>query len=172
MNHAARLILNAKAPVEMKEAKDDNQLYDNEDLNTMRVAEGSRLPGKNRVQELVNFARNSGYRKIGIANCIGLQKETEKLKAILSEEFEVHSVDCKHGKLNAGELLGNDARGVSCNPAGQAAELDGHQTELNISFGLCMGHDVVFNKKSRAPVTTLVVKDREHRHNPFRTFEE
>ncbi|HEY5592424.1 MAG TPA: DUF1847 domain-containing protein [Paludibacter sp.] len=34
-----------------------------------------------------------------------------------------------------------------------------NNTELNISMGLCVGHDMVFNQKSAAPVSVLVVKD-------------
>jgi uncharacterized metal-binding protein len=69
-------------------------------------------------------------------------------------------------------MLGTDAKGISCNPAGQAKFLAENNTELNISFGLCMGHDLIFNQKSKAPVTTLVVKDREHKNNPFKEFED
>ncbi|MHA1741489.1 MAG: DUF1847 domain-containing protein, partial [Candidatus Thorarchaeota archaeon] len=32
--------------------------------------------------------------------------------------------------------------------------------------GLCIGHDMLFNKYSEAPVTTLIVKDRVLGHNP------
>jgi len=32
--------------------------------------------------------------------------------------------------------------------------------------GLCVGHDMLFTRHSRAPVTTLVVKDRVLAHNP------
>jgi len=32
-------------------------------------------------------------------------------------------------------------------------------------MGLCVGHDMVFNQTSVAPVTNLVVKDRIHKHN-------
>jgi uncharacterized metal-binding protein len=60
---------------------------------------------------------------------------------------------------------------VPCNPAGQAEYLQDNNTELNISFGLCMGHDIIFNQKSKAPVTTLIFKDREHKHNPYKEFE-
>ncbi len=35
-----------------------------------------------------------------------------------------------------------------------------------------MGHDILFNQKSEAPVTTLIVKDRQHKHNPFKEFED
>jgi uncharacterized metal-binding protein len=53
-----------------------------------------------------------------------------------------------------------------CNPVGQALTLNQQGTELNVIMGLCMGHDVLFTKFSKAPVTTLVVKDRAMCHNP------
>jgi len=147
------------------------KLYSPEDINMMRIADKARLPGKNRVEEIKNFARLSGIKRIGIANCIGLQKEADQLKQTLNNEFEVYSVDCKTGKVLSTELLSDDSRGMSCNPSGQAEYLSENNTELNISFGLCMGHDIIFNQKSKAPVTTLIVKDREHKHNPFKEFE-
>eukprot|EP00825_Cyclidium_porcatum_P032349 TRINITY_DN34659_c0_g1_i3.p1 TRINITY_DN34659_c0_g1~~TRINITY_DN34659_c0_g1_i3.p1 ORF type:complete len:222 (+),score=4.55 TRINITY_DN34659_c0_g1_i3:217-882(+) len=33
-----------------------------------------------------------------------------------------------------------------------------------------MGHDIVFNQKSKVPTTTLIVKDREHKHNSYQEF--
>jgi len=146
-------------------------LYSQTDIQTMRVAEEVRLPGENRVEEIKNFARLSGIKRIGIANCIGLQKEADKLKRKLEKEFEVYTVDCKTGKVLSSELLNNESKGLSCNPSQQAEYLAQNKTELNISFGLCMGHDIVFNQKSKIPVTTLIVKDREHKHNPFKEFE-
>jgi uncharacterized metal-binding protein len=151
--------------------KDIDKLYSEKDIQTMRVAEESRLPGKNRVDELMSYARKAGIKRIGIANCIGLQKDADKLIKKLSSEFEVFSADCKFGKIPSSELLDNEAKGISCNPAGQAAYLAENNTELNISFGLCMGHDIVFNQKSKAPTSTLIVKDREHKHNPYKEFE-
>jgi len=38
---------------------------------------------------------------------------------------------------------------------------------MNIIFGLCVGHDMLFSMHSKAPVTTLVVKDRVTGHNPI-----
>ena len=38
--------------------------------------------------------------------------------------------------------------------------LNKEETDLNILVGLCVGHDSLFYKYSKAPVTTLVVKDR------------
>ena len=44
--------------------------------------------------------------------------------------------------------------------------LNAEQTDLNVSIGLCVGHDSLFNKYSDALVTTLVAKDRVTGHNP------
>jgi len=53
-----------------------------------------------------------------------------------------------------------------CNPAGQAKLLNDAGTQLNIICGLCVGHDAVFSMESKAPVTTLIAKDRVLAHNP------
>jgi uncharacterized metal-binding protein len=150
---------------------DYKKLYSEADIHNMRIAEEARLPGKNRVEEIKHYARLSGIKRIGIAHCILFKKEVAKLKEALKDEFEVFSIDCYNGRIPSSEILGIDVKGISCNPAGQADYLAQNNTELNISFGLCMGHDIIFNQKTKAPVTTLIVKDREHKHNPFKTFE-
>ncbi len=146
-------------------------LYTKDDLKLMRAAEYSLLMGKNRVAELMKYAGNTGVKRIGIAHCVGMTREAMELKSRLEEKFEVYTVDCKYGKIHASEMLDDEtARGTSCNPAGQADFLKENNTDLNISFGLCMGHDIIFNMKSKAPTTTLIVKDREHKHNPYNEF--
>ncbi len=161
-----------KTAEELLNPKDyQKKLYSEDDLQTMRLAEAARMPGKNRIDEIINYAEKAGIKRIGIANCIALQREAEVLKARLSDKFEVYRIDCKIGKLTSLELTGTDAKGLSCNPAGQADFLAQQQTELNISLGLCLGHDMVFAQKSKAPTTTLIVKDREHKHNPYKEFE-
>jgi uncharacterized metal-binding protein len=37
---------------------------------------------------------------------------------------------------------------------------------MNLIVGLCLGHDILFTMNSKAPVTTLIVKDRMLGHNP------
>jgi len=151
--------------------EDSRKLYSADDLKMMRAAEDALLPGQNRIEELKLFARNSGIKKIGIAHCVGMTKEAMMLKERLADEFEVYTVDCKYQKIKAAELLDDDTiKGTSCNPLGQADFLEQNETELNISFGLCVGHDMMFNMKSKVPTTTLIVKDREHKHNPYEEF--
>jgi len=57
-----------------------------------------------------------------------------------------------------------------CDPIGQAIILNSCETDLNIICGLCMGHDILFSKYSKAPVTTFIVKDRVLAHNPVGVF--
>ena len=151
----------------------DNQkkLYSDSDMKMMRAAEDSLLMGQNRVEELKLFAKKTGIKRIGIAHCIGMSKEAVQLKEILAESFEVYTVDCKYGKIKGSEMLNDETvKGTSCNPVGQADFFAQNNSELNISFGLCVGHDILFNMKSKVPTTTLVVKDREHKHNPYQEF--
>ena len=56
---------------------------------------------------------------------------------------------------------------IACNPIGQAKMLNKAGTDLNIQMGLCLGHDILFQKYSNAPVTVLVVKDRILANNPM-----
>jgi uncharacterized metal-binding protein len=53
-----------------------------------------------------------------------------------------------------------------CNPILQARILNERGTDLNVIVGLCVGHDSLFIKHSKALVTTLVTKDRVLAHNP------
>lgn len=147
------------------------ELYNAADLQLMRAAEDALLMGQNRVEELKLFAENTGVKRIGIAHCVGMTREAMMLKERLSDKFEVFTVDCKYQKIKASELLNDETvKGTSCNPAGQADFLAQQQTELNISFGLCVGHDMLFNMKSTVPTTTLVVKDRQHKNNTYQEF--
>lgn len=150
---------------------ENEKLYTSSDLKVMRAAEDSLLMGRNRVVELKLYAEKAGVKRIGIAHCVGMTKEAQKLKERLSDQFEVYTVDCKYQKIKASDLLDDESvKGTSCNPAGQAEFLAQQNTDLNISFGLCVGHDIMFNMKSKAPTTTLVVKDREHKNNPYQEF--
>ena len=127
-----------------------------------------------RVEETIAFAKLMGYEKIGIATCIGLLDETNRLVAILDAQgFKTVSVCCKSGsidKLALGlteeEKIRPDTFEPACNPVAQARLLNEAGTDLNIIIGLCVGHDILFTKHSDAPVTTMVVKDRVTGHNP------
>ncbi len=136
--------------------------YNQADIETMIISAQAR--DKSRLQELIRFAHLSRYKKIGIANCAGVQKYAENLMRILvSEGFEVFSINCKQSGLK-GEELSTELNGPSCDPVSQAEYLNQCQTDINIEVGLCLGHGLLFSKHSQAPVTTFVVKDFSTNH--------
>lgn len=124
-----------------------------------------------RVEETIEFAKRIGAKKIGIATCVGLIRETRTLTNILrSHGFEVYGVACKAGavpKTEVGIPRTCENTGVNmCNPILQAKILNEEHTDLNIVMGLCVGHDSMFYKYAEGLTTTLVVKDRVLAHNP------
>lgn len=138
-------------------------------------AEGGAVHARwTRVEDTIAFARLMGYRRIGIATCIGLLEESRRLEQILrAQSLEPVSVCCKVGSVDKAALAIPDAEKVrpgtfepACNPIAQAEILNAVGTDLNVVVGLCVGHDALFGRHSRAPVTTLVVKDRVTGHNP------
>ena len=140
-------------------------LYSASDKQILKIAEDSLNPAIDRVNEIIEYARKSEIKIIGIANCIAFLKEANQLETILSEAgFQVEKVNCKYGRVPFDELVPG-YKGISCNPAGQAKYLEDKGTELNIMIGLCLGHDMIFNSKSKAPVTPLIVKDRKLNHH-------
>jgi len=158
-------------------AEDAKEAYkdDAEVLKSLSVSariESRYYMKKNRIEELILYAKWMGYKKLGVAFCIGLEKEAEVICDILSQHFDVSSVCCKVCGIDKSdfelERLHKDAEvEAMCNPIGQAIILNNEKTDLNIILGLCIGHDTLFTKYSEAPVTTLAVKDRVLAHNPL-----
>ncbi len=141
---------------------------------TMRIASEieSKYMELTRLEELILFCKKMKFERVGIAFCIGLSAEARIVHEILTRDFEVHSVCCKVGGTDKGDLglakiRDSGAHETMCNPLGQAAILNAEGTELNIIIGLCIGHDILFTEHSDAPVTTLAVKDRVLAHNPL-----
>lgn len=134
-----------------------------------------RNPGKSRLQEIIEFSRRMGYHRLGLAFCIGLQAEAKITAEILQKQsFEVISVICKVGAIPKEEIGVLDSEKVvigefesMCNPIAQAEILNEAETEFNIILGLCVGHDSLFIKYSKAMTTVFAVKDRLLGHNPL-----
>ena len=135
----------------------------------------ARYAVKPRVQETIEFAHKMGYQRLGLAFCGGLKSEAKILSEILKAQgFELASVMCKVGrtpkeflgikedqKINIGEFE------AMCSPITQAKVLNAANTDFNIVFGLCVGHDSLMLRYSDALCTVLVAKDRVTGHNPL-----
>ena len=121
---------------------------------------------KTRLEEIIDFSRNCGYKKIGLAFCIGLAEEAKMLNKILEHNgFNVSSIICKVGNIPKDFIGAPKAAASMCNPIKQAEMLNEMKTDFNILLGLCVGHDSLFIKYSNAPITVFAVKDRVLAHN-------
>jgi uncharacterized metal-binding protein len=147
----------------------EGECYANRDLKPYVLH-----PTKPRVQETCEFANKMGYKRLGIAFCSGLPGEALSLTQILEAQgFEVVSVACKAGGTPKEHIGIKDEEKVftggfesMCSPIAQAMILNEENTDFNILVGLCVGHDSLFLKYSRAFCTVLVAKDRVLSHNP------
>ena len=54
-----------------------------------------------------------------------------------------------------------------CSPITQAEILNEERVDFVILLGLCVGHDTLFIKYCRVPMTVIGVKDRVLGHNPL-----
>jgi uncharacterized metal-binding protein len=127
-----------------------------------------------RVEEIIAFAMALGARKVGIAACVGLAAEARTFAKILEVKgLESYGVICKVGSVDKSEIgipeelkVQPGSHEALCNPVMQARLLNKRKTDLNVIIGLCVGHDSLFMKYSKALVTTLITKDRVLGHNP------
>jgi len=144
-------------------------------VNKGKESPHARYAIKPRIQETIEFAHKMGYKRLGVAFCGGLRNEAKILSEILKTQgFEVASVVCKAGRTPKEFLGAKEEQKVSpgefesmCNPITQANVLNAANTEFNILFGLCVGHDSLMMRFSDALCTTLVAKDRVTGHNPM-----
>ena len=170
--------LPSQCPTRRLPQEENLALYDPLDLEIAHCAalvESAGYCRHTRLEEVMSFAHRMGFRKLGVAFCMGLSQEGKTLVSILRENgFEVAAVGCKCGSLEKAAIGISDAEQVRpgqfepmCNPAGQAEHLNRAETQFNILLGLCVGHDTIFLRHSHAPATVLACKDRALAHNPM-----
>lgn len=127
-----------------------------------------------RLSELIYFCLDMKYTRLGLAFCVDLLEPAEILTGVLRRFFKVYPVCCKVGGLRVKDPVMNrsgdaevERQHIVCNPLGQAKYLNDIGTDFNILAGLCMGMDAAFVGASKAPATTLLVKDRSLANNPI-----
>jgi uncharacterized metal-binding protein len=132
-------------------------------------------PSKTRMVEVCELAERMGYKRLGLAFCIGLSKEAKAVEGILkSWGFDVVSVVCKAGRTPKEQIGLEDEDKIyqgteepMCNPIYQARLLNHEKVDFNVLVGLCVGHDSLFFQYAEAPTTVLAAKDRVTGHNPL-----
>jgi len=81
------------------QASEHKRLYEDTDISKLHVAasaiEARHYGKETRLGEIILFAKELGYTRVGLAFCIGLSEEAKTIDKILSQHFEVVSVCCK-----------------------------------------------------------------------------
>ena len=140
------------------------------------IIDGKRRTKIPRIEETVQFAEKMKYKKLGIVFCVGLANEALIINKILENRgFQVVSVCCKTGAIDKerlgyspeNKIGGSDQYETMCNPIAQAEIMNDEKADWVIMLGLCVGHDTLFIKYCKQPITVLAVKDRVLAHNPL-----
>lgn len=123
-----------------------------------------------RLDEIIEFAERMKYKRLGIAYCYGMEQHARILENMLTDRgFAVSGVSCSVGGLKQSEVNSESCiHKVSCNPLGQAHQLNAENVDLTLIVGICMGHDILLNRNLNMDFTTYVVKDRMHNHSPLK----
>lgn len=130
-----------------------------------KLVDGGLAGSLSRLEELGRFIIDRGYTKVGVAYCYGLEVAAKEVVRYLKNQgIPTSAVSCTVGALAQNQVnQQSQACGVSCNPLGQAAQLQSEKVDFAIQFGLCLGHDVLFTKAFQGDQTVLLVKDRTQR---------
>ena len=118
-----------------------------------------------RTAEVIRFARRRGFRRVGIAACVGSESAAEVLRAgLVQAGFDVISPDAVAQAVSEAEpwlpqlaVLEPIWTERSCDPAGQAKWLNAAGCDLNVAVGLCVGCDSLFCQHAAAPTTVVPV---------------
>ncbi|TFG16354.1 MAG: DUF1847 domain-containing protein [Promethearchaeota archaeon] len=179
----SKILDNCPMKVSPEIEKKARELYASDEFIKKSTAVASIVEAKGyihwpRLKDTVEYAKGMGYKKLGLAFCVGMLKEVQRIAEIFENYgFEVVSVCCKTGSVKKTDVgipeeytmfskTGYTIGWITCNPAAQALLLNEAKTDMNIIVGLCVGHDITFTRLSEAPVTTLIAKDRSAPHNP------
>jgi uncharacterized metal-binding protein len=142
------------------------------DIYTAACVVGKKNDGyRARIEEALDFAQQMQFTRVGFAACVAFVNELRVIRRLFTQAgLEVFSAGCQIGRSSAMERglphLEAYPDNSTCNPIAQAEILNKEKTQLNFILGLCMGHDILFTNYSRAPVSTLIVKDRLMGNNP------
>jgi len=122
-----------------------------------------------RLQEIIEFSKSMNFNRIGLAYCYGMEKDAALVAQIFRESgFKTYPVSCTTGGFKQSAVNENSKiESVSCNPLAQAEQINTQNVDFTVSMGLCLGHDILFQKNIKSYTTTLLVKDRVHHHNPI-----
>jgi uncharacterized metal-binding protein len=132
------------------------------------LVDNGRAGTLSRLQEIIEFSKNMNFSRIGLAYCYGMENDAALISQIFRESgFRIFPVSCTTGGFKQSDVNNSSTnQNVSCNPLAQSEQLNNENVDFTITMGLCLGHDILFQKNIKSYTSTLLVKDRVHNHNP------
>jgi len=133
------------------------------------LVDNGRAGTLNRLQEIIEFSKSMNFQRIGLAYCYGMEKDATLIAQIFRESgFKTFPISCTTGGFKQSDVnINSSIEKVSCNPLAQAEQINNETVDLTVTMGLCLGHDIIFQKQIKSYTTTLLVKDRVYNHNPI-----
>jgi uncharacterized metal-binding protein/rhodanese-related sulfurtransferase len=133
------------------------------------LVDGGRAGTLTRLEEIAEYCRIRGFKKIGVAYCYALEKEALSLKNyLLQEGFSPLMVSCTvDGVTESAVDPDKTDSSISCNPIGQARAINRSGAQFAVLMGLCLGHDILLQKNLTMDFTVFAVKDRVTGHHPL-----
>ncbi len=159
---------------------DDHELLETYHLpNNQKIVQAAAMLVDNgragtlsRLQEIIEFSKSMDFKRIGLAYCYGMEVDAALVAQILRESgLKTIPVSCTTGGFKQSDVNDkSEINKVSCNPLAQAEQLNSESVDFTITMGLCLGHDIIFQKQINSYTTTLIVKDRVHNNNPIKAL--
>ena len=136
------------------------------------LVDNGRAGSLSRLQEVIEFIKRMNYQKVGLAYCLGMENEAVTVRDLFKNEgINLHTISCTVGAIPQDAINTESCiHKVSCNPLGQAYQLNAEKTDFVVVMGICLGHDILLQKNLEADFTTLIVKDRTSHHNPMESI--
>jgi uncharacterized metal-binding protein len=134
-----------------------------------RLVDNGRAGTLSRLDEIIEFIHSMQYQKVGLAYCYGMEREASKFRDIFKKNnIRLTTISCSTGGILQDAINDKSCiHKVSCNPIGQAMQLNNEQVDFTLIMGICLGHDILLQKNLRMDFTTFLVKDRVHNHHPL-----
>ena len=150
-------------------AKPNNQLLIQ---SAAELVDNGKAGNLNRLQEVTEFIKIMNYKKVGLAYCYGMENDAKLVKDLFANEnIKLSNVACSIGGVSQNSINENcSIFNVSCNPIGQAFQLNSEGVDLTLIMGICLGHDILLQRNLKSDFTTITVKDRVFKNNPLQAI--
>jgi uncharacterized metal-binding protein len=136
------------------------------------LVDGGKAGTLSRMDEIIEFVKRMRYKKVGLAYCYGMESDAIKVGDIFKNKgIKLQTISCSVSGILQDEINQNSCiHKISCNPIGQARQLNAENVDFVIIMGICLGHDILLQKNLEADFTVFVVKDRVNKHNPLQNI--